>query len=39
MTCAIRVSTPTAQRADVRRFAVGDVVVGGATCAAESGPR
>ena len=38
MTCAIRVSTSTAPRADVRRFAVGHVVVGGVTCAAEGEP-
>jgi hypothetical protein len=35
MTLAAYVSTPTATRADVRRFAFGVVVSGDVTCAAE----
>ena len=35
MTCAVLVATPTASRADVRRFAIGVVVVGEVICAAE----
>ena len=39
MTCAIRVSTPTTLRADVRRVAAGGVVAGGVIGAAEGDSR
>jgi hypothetical protein len=39
MTCAARVAIPTTPRPDVRRFAVGVVVAGGAICAAEGDSR
>jgi hypothetical protein len=39
MTRADRVSVPTTPRADVRRFAEGVVVAGGAVCAAEGDSR